>query len=590
MRRDRWWKRSLSIFLLFGFSGVAGAVAQEVTLSLERYDELRRKAYEDPPEPPAAAVPVAFEEAVLEIEVGEARARILQRLTLSVVGDDWQTLPLSALGTLISADLGGLDGVLRAEGRSWSLRLRGEGRHQLLLESVVPVMEDKAAVRPTWRMELELPPAAVVRSELSVPRGVDQVEGSSDVLVTSAAETGRWHLAAAGGRRVELTLLGAAAAPERSDQPLRFDATVATAVQIRRTATKVDAWMTLRIRQGSLEALEVPLPGDLELVDVSGEHLGGWEVEEGRARIQPRLPRTGTWDLHLRFAGLPASSFESPLFAPSGAENVLFFTKTSVRGDGLLDLADGGSGRRIESRQEGRLPPAFRSAAGLALAVSAADRPPRWQVTWAEGTQVLAAQVDSLQVEILVGDSGRAFYQLWAQVRSRGASSLGISPPPGFEPVASRRDGQDLLAGRDGDAIALPLRRAETPQTLYLSGFLPAILPPENGLFEIPMPSFSIPVAEVSVRVLLPGDRGATLVDGARHGSFGEIPRSSSTDELTVLALNLLGGQDAAAVPGKALPKPSGYRSLEASWSALSPKPSPLVLSLSRPDGREEWF
>ncbi|MCB1036646.1 MAG: hypothetical protein KDD47_22665, partial [Acidobacteria bacterium] len=496
MKRDRRWTlKPLSFLLALALGAPGGGSAQEVTLPLERYDQLRAKAFAEAPEPPPPAVPVAFEEAMLEVEVGEARALVRQRLTLSVRGEAWQTLSLPALGTFVSAQLGDLEGVVRP-GSPWALHLTGEGRHQLVLESVVPVEEDTAAVRPTWHMELELPRAAAVRTEIVAAAGIDELEASAGALVVQQGKN-RWSLVAEPGEVVALTLLGAAAAPERSDRPLAFEASVATAQEVRRTATRADAWITLRIRQGSLESVEIPLPEHLELVDVAGESLGGWEVEEGRAKIQPRRPMTGEWEVRLSFAGPPVTTFSDLVLAPDGAASVRYFAKARVRGDGLLSLASPGSGRWAEARQEARLPLAFRETEGRTSAVADPGNPPRWEVSWADGAEVLAAQVDLLTVEVLVGESGRAFYQLWAEVRSSGAAALDVEAPAAFELTASHRDGVELTPGRQGTSLRLPLRRADTPQIVYLAGFLPLPLPAGGGRFEVPLPSFSAPVAEV---------------------------------------------------------------------------------------------
>ena len=585
--------RIVSGLLAWGvFAGAAGMLeAQEVRLPLERYDELRSRASARPQEPPEPTVLVAFEEAVLEIEAGETRARILQRLTVSVAGDAWQDLPLPALGTYISADLGGVDGVLRS-GAAPSLRLRGEGRHLLLLESVVPVLADETAVRPTWHLELDLPRAGVVRGRIEVEGAVEEIEGSAGAVVLPGERPSIWQLAAGAGETIRLTLLGQARGPERSRQPLRFETTAALASELRRTATKLDAWLSLRIRQGSLESVRVPLPSGFELVDIRGASLGGWVVEDGAALIQPAVPMTEAWNLELRFAGPPFETFESPVLAPDGSERLEIYSKTSVRGDGLLDLLDSAASRRAEGREEARLPDAFREAGGLTQVLDVAGPPPRWSLTWADGSEVLAAQIDRLQVEVLLGESGKAFYQLWAVVRSSGASSFRIVPPAGFELNASRRDGEDFRAGRDGEALALPLRRAETPQVIYLAGLIPAPLPTGKGIFAVDLPSFSIPVAKVAVRVLSPGDLRARLTDETRRGAFGSLPGWTAEARLPALALHLRGGEGASDVspPSARTPVPDGYQSLEAVWSALSPEPSDLVLELDRPAVDKEWF
>lgn len=72
----------------------AGAVpAQEVTLPLERYDELRGRAHPAPEPEPEPPVPITFEQAVVDVVVGPTSAGITQELELALYGSGWQSVP-----------------------------------------------------------------------------------------------------------------------------------------------------------------------------------------------------------------------------------------------------------------------------------------------------------------------------------------------------------------------------------------------------------------------------------------------------------------------------------------------------------------
>ena len=81
---------------------------------------------------------------------------------------------------------------------------------------------------------------------------------------------------------------------------------------------------------------------------------------------------------------------------------------------------------------------------------------------------MLAAQVDRLVVDAAVGEAGKASYQLWAQVRNRGAQQLTLTLPAGFELAAGSRDGTPVVPGADGSALAVPLLTQEAPQVVHL--------------------------------------------------------------------------------------------------------------------------
>ena len=76
-----------------------------------------------------------------------------------------------------------------------------------------------------------------------------------------------------------------------------------------------------------------------------------------------------------------------------------------------------------------------------------AARPPLWEAAWAERTEVLAAQVDRLLVDVAMGEAGKASYQLWAEVRNRGAQQLTLTLPAGFELAVGHRDGVTVVPG-----------------------------------------------------------------------------------------------------------------------------------------------
>jgi len=86
------------------------ARAQQVTLPLEKYEELRAKA--SPEGGPAATppAPYALEMAEYAVKVGPESARVVQTLRLTLYDDHWQTVPLGDAGSFISADFKGTEG------------------------------------------------------------------------------------------------------------------------------------------------------------------------------------------------------------------------------------------------------------------------------------------------------------------------------------------------------------------------------------------------------------------------------------------------------------------------------------------------
>lgn len=575
--------------------GAAAVPAQEVTLPLARYDELRALAREAPAEEPEPPAPWAFEEAVLTVEIGEHSARVTHDLTLAVYADGWHTVPLPQLGTFIDADFGALEGRLRTDG-GWALEMRGEGRRQVRLTTVVPVSEDRDARRLTRTLRLRAPSAALVRGTLELGDGVEEV--ASDGPLILAGGDGRERAFTLGaGQSGELTLLGPSAAPARAELPPRFEATSATVLEVSPHRRRARIWLDVRMLQGELDELSLPVPEGYEVLAVGGE-VAGWDVAADMLTVHPLVPVAERLELEIEIAAGPAGELVSPVVHPPAAVVGVAASKVEAESDGLLELLDAGAARRLTERREPALPAAFHDAGGMAFELAPDAPPPRWRVSWADGTEVLAAQVDRLLLDCLVGESGRAFYQLWAEVRSRGSRQLELDLPPGAELVTLRRDGVPLEPGRGRGTWVVPLRAAGEAQVIYLSAVHSLDLP-DDGDFELPLPRLSVPVGRVEVRTLLPGGRSYRLAEEARAGRAGQPPGITASHAPSPLA-NQLGVATATspeagpaagfAAANDLYPAPDGFTVVEAAWSALTPSPAPLRLAIAGDAARKEWF
>ena len=93
---------------------------------------------------------------------------------------------------------------------------------------------------------------------------------------------------------------------------------------------------------------------------------------------------------------------------------------------------------------------------------------------------MLASQIDRLLVDVVIGEAGRASYQLWAEVRNRGAQQLTFAMPKGFELASARRDGAAVTPGTAaGGGLSVPLLTAEAAQVDFGAG--PLLIDPAIG-------------------------------------------------------------------------------------------------------------
>ncbi len=591
--------------VLFAVLG-SGSVAQEVTLPLARYDELRALAEPAPEAEPEPVVPVAYERAVLAITVGSTTARIVQELTVAVFGDDWRNLPMADAGSFVDADFGGVDGRLDGS----TIRLRGAGRHRLRLTSVVPVVRDQTATRATWQLSLRVPRAALVSGTVETPPGIEEVVASGAIVAASpspasgaaASADRRWALVAEPGAEVSLALYGTQAVPERESLPLAFEATSAMALEVSRSRRRARTWLEARVRQGRLERLAIPIPEGYEVIDVGGDAIAGWHVDgtNGNLVVMPPAPISDRLSLEIELAAGAATELDGPTLYPDGAAAVLAASKVYVRGDGLLQLIDPGAGRRPDSRQQAELPAPFRSAPGMALVLPAPGTTARWQITWAEATEVLAAQVDRLLIKVLAGNAGRAGYQVWAEVRNRGGAHLAFELPAGTELLAAERDGRRVEPGRSSGAWTVPLGAGDDRQVIYFSSLLPLELPAADGRLEVPLPVLSAPVGRVEVSVLLPGGRGLAggrqtrryeLADAGRRGTVASppVPRPGAGASAGAWMRGGTAGIEAMDRPAP-WPRPPGFQRVDAAWSALSTSPAPLGIRVISDNDKQGWL
>ena len=577
----------LSTILLALHTLAAGA--QQVTLPLPQYEDLRSRAKPAPDDTPAPPAPYALELADFDIKAGPESARVVQTLRLTLYDDQWQMVPLGEAGSFIRADFAGGEGRVRMVEKGWSLQVRGRGRHEVKLESVVPVTRDETATRPTWRLGLKAPMAAVVRGRLEAPASVEDVVSDQPVLVDRSPE-GVWRFAAPAGAEMRWTLSGKAVVPRRAQLPLRFEATTATASTVLHTRFKVLGWVEVRVAQGRLETLRVPIPADLKVVQVRGP-VSDWKTEGKTLVIVPLSPVEDSLAVELDLTGEPRDRFATPLLIPEGSARTTLLGKAFLQGDGTLGLTDQGTARAVDEGEGKRLPDSLRSAGGRLFAVTDPARPPAWEAVWAEKTEMLAAQVDRLLVDVAVGEAGRASYQLWAEVRNRGAQQLALTLPAGFEVVEAQRDGSAVAPGSAGGAVAIPLLTQEAAQVIHLSGVLPLPLPAGAGAFDVALPSLSAPAARVEVRLILPGGRSYELADATRAAVVAPPPQPAARLTDNAMARQVASLRTASAVADVSLfPCPPGFVQVGAAWSALSATPLPLSLRVKEGKEKVQWF
>ncbi len=578
----------LAIPLLLAFQSVT--LAQEVTLPLSTYNELRSRANPSPTPTPAPAAPWAIESAATEVGVTATSGRVMTRLVVSLFSPEWQEITLPPVGRLLAADLGDLQGRMAA-GDAWVLHVKGLGRHVVRLDSVVEVTEDQHSTRPERNALIRLPSAAACTGWVKAGPEVEEV-AFSGATGSGRGPGGEWTFVGVPSNEFKIRLLGKAVAAERQKLPLRFLAQTSSLTTIARTRTRMRAWLSVRVRQGQLEELQTRLPSGFTVVSVGGDPLGGWDVKDGVLSIRPAAPVEGAFNADVNLTSDTVTELASPVLLPLGTARTAVMTAVQVEGDGLLELLAAASGRPPDDRERGQVPPEFRRLARFPMLVMDPAQPPRWAVTWPEKGEVLAAQVDRLVVDILVGEAGAAAYQCWAEVRNAGATSVAFAMPPGFELVEADRDGARVSAGVGSGGLVVPLAAGGGGQVIHLSGLLPVHVPDRDDTLTLPMPALSAPVGSVEFRLALPGGR-SYRAKSVETVAWVEPPRSAALNAAGkgLLAQQVQANTQQETRAGGALfPAPPGSAILLGRWSALSAKPGPILVETEILSSKWGWF
>ncbi len=595
------------ILLLIG-SMTWSASAQEVRMPLKDFEVLRAKA--KPVAEPDVEAPVAWvlERVDLEMDLRGDAVHTRQIVDLVLWAEGWQEIPLSLVGTPLEVDWGDLEGRLDVSGSlsAASLKARGRGRHRVVIRSVTDLDEDEEAERPARFWRFRSPTAAVVGGfvqgqgpDEEIAFGNNGRIAPGQGLLKATETTGKYALNLVRGREVELRVLGPRTAPDLEGLPLRLTHELVSILEVSRTRVALRASVLLRVFQGRLESSGFSVPEGFEVTSVEGHHQG-WDVNDDTLTVFWPGGRKAQLSITVEMMGPASDRVQDPILRPIQGEVSRHLVMARARGDGLLEL-ENADVMRSATAEEKKTAPVDERAGGRALALRDPADGPVWTVVWADSARVLSTQVDRLLVDVLVGRSGKAAYQIWAEVRNRGSRLLKIQPPAGFRWVSASRDGSPLVPGlAQGSSVAdgnlvVAVDSGDQSRAIHLVGMVDLSLPGRDGVLNLPIPQFSAPVARVEIRVSLPPGYEYSLKESSRRGEVGSPPRRA-VDRHALLQTNQIASQLAQYVPEATVNEgdlwllPSGFSELEAVWSALSPSPQPLQIQVERQREDSSWF
>ena len=222
-------------------------------------------------------------------------------------------------------------GVIGAGVKSWSVATGAEGR------SVITVNPDKP-IKDELKVEISLESMiAALPAEVGVPdivvegaayaRGTAIVRSEPQYDVTPKVMQSVVRSSAQVEAQGEIMAVGSF---RLLKQPWTFTATVEearpqvevtslTRTEILRDVMKVDAQFNYSVRRVGLFELQIGLPADMTVTDVSGGGIGEWKADAGSLLV--KLAKQTTGNINLRLQGrqnrkAPTDDVTLPVFAP----------------------------------------------------------------------------------------------------------------------------------------------------------------------------------------------------------------------------------------------------------------------------------
>ncbi len=270
---------------------VLEAAGQRVFLTRQEYAKLLQQADRTADDPPPLSM--ALLSARYEVTVANSRAQLTGRILLETTVDRLQAVPLDLAHVGVQrATLDGQPAAIGMQDGQTVLFVSGRGRHELILEMVLPV--EVTAARQ--KLQYRLPTAAAMQWRLVVPGDVE-IRGGAEVLqreVDTAAGVTRFELLpSSGDTTLEMTLNNRLA-----QQQSVVVARQVIVDELTEAYERLHAIASMKMLHGASQRFRIILPDEFEVTRVSTPQMARWEVtpsgEQQILEVQLRSPESGT--------------------------------------------------------------------------------------------------------------------------------------------------------------------------------------------------------------------------------------------------------------------------------------------------------
>jgi hypothetical protein len=492
----------------------------DITIPWEEFKELIEKFGVEPPPPPVPPpVTLSVKEARYRANLTSGLITVDADLQIMTFGKGWQELKVLGNGaSLVSLKINGADAPTKAKGNSVYVYLKGteEGAEGFKIAARFYVFAPKTPGPHT--VSFQVPDAATNLITMTFDKRLENV-GVNGIEIDRSAGRLNAVLKNEGAIKVKYTVSapkeeGVIKKKEEPEESIVLSE-VMTVMDVVEEALFVNAIVDFEVRGAPATSFLIELPEDLELIDVSGEGISGWELDEKKTVLNVRVGYEiiGNYSLILSFEKAFAEGTKAIDFPKIVPLNVKRFTGyIAIVSGGGFEITEG-SQTKLTPQDPSELPARLLKLKGLPPILSYRYTNPDWTLTLAvekgELLQVLSANADSANSVGVITADGKMVLRTHYYIRNRNLQYLKITMPVGGEFWSARLKGKPLKVSVDSDGkilVPLPLSISGNAEPFEVETviFVPVNESDGMGKITIELPTLNIPVSEMMATLYLP--------------------------------------------------------------------------------------
>jgi hypothetical protein len=525
-----------------------------VVIGIEEYKALHAKAYPPEREPEPPPVEATLSRVDYDLRVNAAATEFASgraNLTIDVLKDGWVRVPIPAGLLVREARLDGkLVSLVSASGGrssgSLSAVLSRPGRSVLTLDVALPIATNAG------EESIVLPPSVsgVTRAAVEIPKqGIDiRLSGGLLSSRSESASTSKWIVYATGNAPLTFTWRRKTE-DHRAELPLRLRGNLTQLLGLGEDSATLTAEVSLEIAQGLARSVELEVPPQVTINQVSGATISDWESKDGRLTVsflepvdqsarfvisgEARLRRDGQMQIPL----LKLLNVER-LNGGAAVEVLGAGEIKDVKTEGLENADASDLGELVANRQSPSLA-AFRFRAGDA----AQPRALTLNIARYDQQAVLLANVEEARYRVLFSKDGKTLVEARYAVRNNQRNFLKIALPQNATLWSTSLAGQPIRPGQAPDGgILLPLEKSKASEDapefpVTITYLVPGTAWADKGKSRLPLPALDLPISRTGVQVFYPP---LFRVSAEPSGPFRAEAYTDPTSPVLALNSNLM--------------------------------------------------